>query len=102
MTDCQLLELKFKEKFGVYPVITYQVVESYGANFLIWKQGDILGGIKQKYYKIGKTLSWAQWMIDGWKIIPAALVVFESEDDKNKYALSMELLYLKNDREENE
>ena len=90
LDDIELVCKAFYDKFQVYPFITVEDLESYGRNFLLWKDKG-LGADTNAYYKIGKTSSWALWFVDGWKKIPHGAVTFSSVSDMRLYSIGFEL-----------
>jgi len=82
MNDLISIALYFHDKFNKYPHVTFEDVENYGANFLIWKEETLATKENGRFYKIGRTIKTAFWFIDGWKYIPFGLMLF---DDLNFY-----------------
>ena len=89
--DIERIESAFYDKFGVYPYITYENVQSYGRNFLIWKQELMGGNSSILYYKLGTTVDWALWFVDLWRKQPQSIITFKDKKEIEMYRVGLEL-----------
>jgi len=79
--EIKQLRFQFKNKFGKIPEIRYSYCGSYGYQYCIYKTPSFTMGVIP-YYTMGDTLSFATWYIDNLKMIPSAIVVFDTEAER--------------------
>ena len=80
---CADLVQKFYDKFEVYPVIRHRRDPKGIWYFTLEKIPTVIRG--SRYYKMGETISMAQWYIHNLKNIPVGTITFDTLKEAQEF-----------------